>query len=373
MGIDPKAKTVRVKTKDREYEESYDKLLLSPGGFAPVPDFDGVSLGNIHTFRGPEDTQAVYDMMKDAKKAIVIGAGFIGMEVAEAYQEKGLDVTVIDMADRILNTYLDREFTDVLEDHARSKGMNFALGEGVKAFEGKDGKVEKVITDKGEYPADAVVVAVGVKPDTSWLEGILEIDDKGFLVTNEYLETSEKDIYAGGDSTLVPFAPTGEKVNIGLATLARRQGIVAALNAMGGRVKMPEVTGTGALSLFDYKFVSTGIKDLNVDSYKGEVASKFVKEKIYPDFMRKDEEVLMKIHYDKESHRILGAQLMSTVDVTDAIAALSMAITAKWTLEDLALLDIHFQPRFDRPWHFINVLAMAALDYKLGGADKLLF
>lgn len=312
--------------------------------------------------------------MKKGNKAIVVGGGYIGIEVAESYAKAGMDVTIIDLAPSILNTYLDEELTNILMEEGQKNNVTFRGTEKVVSFQGIDGKVSSVVTDKGEYEADVVVLAIGVKSDATWLQNSLEINERGFVITDEYLQASAKDVYAGGDATFIPYAPTETKIPIALATLARRQGVVAALNAMGIPTKMPEMNGTSALSFFDYKFVSTGLSNNSSKMYEGNVKSVYVEEKLYPDFMRKkDNLVRMKIYFDNDTKRILGAQLMSKYDISSAIAAISIAISAKWTLEQLALADIFFQPEFDRPWHFLNVLAMAALDYKLGGADKLLF
>lgn len=373
VDLDSEAKEITVETAEGKEQFAYDKLLLSPGGFAPVPPFEGVDLDHVHTFRGPEDTQAVYERMSETKNLVVIGSGYIGVEVATAYAEAGINVTVIDMIDRLLPVYLDKDISTILEEHGQTKGLAFKGGEAVQKLEGKDGKVSAVVTDKGEYPADTVIVAVGVKPDTKWLNDRLDINERGFIVTNEYLETSAKDVYAGGDATYIPFAPTDTMTNVGLATLARRQGVVAALNAMGEKREMPQVSGTSALRYFDYTIAATGISSVNADTYSGNVASKYVEEKVYPDFMRKPGTVHMTIFYDEDTHVILGGQLVSTVDVADSINVLSLAINAKYTLEQLALLDTFFQPNFDRPWHYLNVLAIEALGNNVSGHDKLLF
>ena len=373
VDLDPQAKEITVETADGKEQCSYDKLLLSPGGFAPIPPFEGVDLDNVHTFRGPEDTQAVKERMSETDNLVVIGSGYIGVEVATAYAEAGMKVTVIDMIDRLLPVYLDKDISAILEEHGATKGLTFKGGEAVQRLEGKDGKVTKVVTDKGEYPADTVIVAVGVRPDTKWLNDRIDVNERGFVVINEYLETSAEDVYAGGDATYIPFAPTDTMTNVGLATLARRQGVVAALNAMGTPYKMPQVSGTSALRYFDYTIAATGISSVNANLYPGKVASKYVEEKVYPDFMRKPGTVHMTIFFDEDSHVILGGQLVSTVDVADSINVLSLAINAKYTLEQLALLDTFFQPNFDRPWHYLNVLAIEALGNDVSGQDKLLF
>ena len=175
-------------------------------------------------------------------------------------------------------------------------------------------------------------MAVGVKPDTDWLKDILDIDEKGFVKVNEYLETSAEDVYAGGDATYVHFNPTGKEICIGLATNARKQGVTAAKNALGEKVKAPGVNGTSGLAFFDLKFATTGLKDATVDSYDGEVKTYYCEEKIRPSFMRDEENTVeMKIFFDAETEVILGAQFLSTKDITHAANTLSLAITAKMT------------------------------------------
>ena len=373
VGLNPEEKTITVEVDGEKTETDYDKLLLSPGGYAPLLNVPGKDLDHVYTFRGRDDAEVVRSRMSTAEKVVVIGGGYIGVEVAEAYVKNGQDVTLIDALDRILPTYLDDEFYPSLTAEAEDKGLKIKTGEAVKEVKGADGAVTGVVTDKGEYEADTVVMSVGVLPDTGWLEGALELDDKGFVVVNEYLETSAEDVYAGGDATLIPFDATGEKANIALATNARKQGVTAAKNAMGEDVKMSGVNGTSGLEFFDLKFATTGLKDSTADLHDGEVKSYYCKERVRPSFMRDgDVEVEMKILFDGDTERILGAQFLSTEDITQAANTLSLAITAKMTLSDLAMADFFFQPGFNRPWNFLNVLAMKAQD-RTYGSTRMLF
>lgn len=310
--------------------------------------------------------------MKEAKKVVVIGGGYIGIEVADAYVKNGLDVTLINRSDRFLSGYMDEEFYDVLDKEAEKNGLNVVTNESAKEIKGEDGKIKSVVTDKGEYEADTVIMAVGVKPGTSWLEGVVELDDKGFVVVNDYLETSLEDVYGGGDATLIPFNPTGKKASIGIATNARRQGVIAAKNATGERIKMHGVNGTSGLKFFDLKFAITGLDDTNLDDYDGEVKSYYTEERLRPSFMR-DGGILvrMKIFYDAETEVILGGQFLSTEDITEAANIISLAISAKMTLSDLAKADFFFQPEYSRPWHFLNVLALKARGKTYGSTEML--
>lgn len=366
VGIDPKAKTITVKTTDGETQESYDKLILSPGAVPIEIPIPGADLDNIYYVRGRNWAEKVKARMDQSKKAVVVGGGYIGIEVAEAFAKFGIETTVIDSLDRVLNTYLDKEFIDSLNENMLQHELTVRTGEMVKEVVGKNGTVTKVVTDKGEYEADTVIMAVGVRPNTKWLQGIVDLNPDGTVVIDDYLETSEKDIFAMGDATKIPFAPNHGSKLIALASNARRQGVIAAKNILEKKVKMPEVSGTSGLTLFDYKLASTGVKDIDQDSIDAEVDSTFVVENIRPTFID-DEKVMMKIHFEKESHRIVGAQLLSTYDVTASINALSVAISSGWTLEQLAFADFFFQPGFNRPWNYLNVLAQKALEGNFDG------
>ena len=373
VGLDPEEKTITVKTDQGEEAASYDKLLLSPGGYAPRLNIPGKDMEHVYTFRGRDDAEIVKARMADAKKVIVIGAGYIGIEVAEAFARNGQEVTVLDAVDRFLPTYLDEEFYTSLSEEAEKKGLIFKGKEFAQEVLSENGVVTGLVTDHGEYEADTIIMACGVKPDTVWLKDALKVDEKGFVLTNDYLETSAKDVYAGGDATYLHFNATGNDMNIGLATNARKQGVTAAKNALGGKVKAPGVNGTSGLAFFDLKFATTGIKDSTIHTYDGEVKSFYCEEKIRPDFMNNEENTVeMKIFYDADTEVILGAQFLSKEDITQAANTMSLAVTAKMTLTDLAQADFFFQPGFSRPWHFLNVLAMKAQGQTYG-STKMLF
>lgn len=372
VGLNADQKTVTVKTEDGEREEGYDKLLLSPGGYAPKLDIPGKDLEHVYTFRGRDDAEIVKVRMEDAKQVVVIGGGYIGVEVADAFTENGQDVTLVDAVDRFLPTYLDEEFYSSLSEEAKEKGLKIRTNELVQEIKEENGKIQAVVTDQGEYEADTVIMAVGVKPDTSWLADTLELDEHGFVVVNDYLETSVEDVYAGGDATLIPFHATGKKQNVALATNARKQGVTAARNAMGEKVEVPAVNGTSGLQFFDLKFATTGLNDSNCDYYDGEVKTFYTKERVRPSFMRDgDITVQMKIFYDAKTEVILGAQFLSTEDITQAANTLSLAISNKMTLTELGEADFFFQPGFSRPWNFLNVLALKAKGTTFGSTEML--
>ncbi|WP_034551962.1 FAD-dependent oxidoreductase [Carnobacterium funditum] len=371
--IDPKSKTITVKTTEGESKTTYDKLILTPGAKPFQLPVDGTDLENVFYLRGRDWADQVKKRMASAKKAVVIGAGYIGIEVMEAFVKAGIETTIIDTLDRVLPTYLDKEFTDVLDKDLKERKVNVQTGEMVKEIMGKNGVVTKVVTDKGEYEVDTVMIAAGIRPATEWLKEIVELDSSGMIEVDEYMQTSEADIFAAGDATTIPFNPTHSRVHIALASNARRQGIVAAKNIVKPTMKMMGVQGTSGLSLFDYHFASTGVKAINADQCEKEVVSSYVEEKIRPDFMHNEDNiVMMKIYYEKDAHIIKGAQLMSKKDVTASINTMAVVVEAEWTLEHLARADFFFQPEYNRPWNYLNVLAMEALGESYG-SDNMLF
>ena len=195
---------------------------------------------------------------------------------------------------------------------------------------------------------------------------------KGIININHKQETSAQDVYAGGDATLIPFAPIKEDRYLALATNSRRQGITAAKNMAGKDATMPRVSGTSGLALFDYHFGQTGVHGSESDQYDGNLGQTYIEELIRPKFMQDQTKVHMKMIYDKDSHKILGGQIMSKENVIESINTISVAISANYTLEDLAVQDFFFQPDYDRPWNYLNVLAQQALG-ETYGSDKMLF
>ncbi|MDN6606721.1 MAG: FAD-dependent oxidoreductase [Tetragenococcus halophilus] len=367
--VDPDNHTVHVVNHrdGTERDENYDKLILSSGAVPATLPVEGNDLENIYAMRGRDWAIKIKrkTVEPDVNNVVVVGAGYIGIEAAEVFAKAGKKVTLIDVLPRILDTYLDKEFTDILTEEIEKNNITAATSQNIQRFEGKDGKVTKVVTDQATYPADLVVVTAGIKPNTEWLDGTLDLTAGGLIDIDDYLQTSAPDVYAVGDATLVKFAPTdGTPSRIALASNARRQGRFAAKNALGYNKAVPSVSGSSALSLFDYKFASTGIKEGTAGNYGVETMSTLVTDSYRPPFVPDkygNAQVYFKLTYDPETTRVLGAQIMSKEDVTQNINALSLAIQEKLTLDDLAYADFFFQPDFDRPWSIINVGAQQAV------------
>ncbi|SYV96352.1 NADH oxidase, partial [Mycoplasma putrefaciens] len=201
-----------------------------------------------------------HNLDKNYKKIAVVGAGYIGVELVEAFNEFGKDVTLIDVADRIMPVYYDKEFTDLMQERMTKAGVKLVLGSKVTEFKGENGKVTQVITDKGAIDVDYVVFSVGVRPQTQIVEGICEIGQRGAIVTNEFMQTSNPDIYAVGDCAEVYNKALSKNVPIQLATTAVRTAVTAATNIIRGNVlKSPGYTGANGISVFGFHMASVGI------------------------------------------------------------------------------------------------------------------
>ncbi|MBO0468442.1 FAD-dependent oxidoreductase [Enterococcus plantarum] len=345
-----------------ERVEAYDKLIISPGAVPFELNVPGKDLVNIYLMRGRKWAIKLKAKTVDPEvnNVVVIGSGYIGIEAAESFAKAGKNVTVIDILDRPLGVYLDKEFTDVLTEEMEANNISVVTNETVQQYKG-EGHVQKVITDKAEYDADLVVVAVGVRPNTGWLKDTLELHPNGLIKTDEYMQTSADDIFAVGDATLIKYNPGETEVNIALATNARKQGRFAVKNLLGPVKPFPGIQGSSGLAVFDYKFASTGINEEMAKKLNKKTKSALVVEDYLMDFNPDKEKAWFKLVYDPETTQILGAQLMSKADLTANINAISLAIKAKMTIEDLAYADFFFQPSFDKPWNIINTAALAAM------------
>jgi len=203
-------------------KDDYDKLIITTGSWPVVPNIEGIDLENIQLSKNYYHSNMIIEKSKNAKNIVVVGAGYIGVELAEAFEKMNKNVTLIDAEQTILPKYLDNEFTSVAQSTMESHGINLALGEKVQRFEGENGKVSKVITDKDEYKADMVIMSVGFMPNTNLFKGKLEMLENGAIKIDKYMRTSEKDVFAAGDCCTVFYNPLKKHQYIPLATNAIR-------------------------------------------------------------------------------------------------------------------------------------------------------
>ena len=361
--IDYDNKVVYATGKNGEkYEQEYDKLILATGSLPIVPSIKGSDLENVQLVKLYQNAQEVIEKLQSGniKNVVVVGAGYIGVELAEAFKRNGDDVTLVDMADTCLSGYYDKEYTDRMSRNLEEHGIRLAFGQSVKEIKGTT-KVEAVVTDKEEIKADMVVLCIGFKPNTTLGGGNLETYKNGAFLVNEKQETSIKDVYAIGDCATVFDNASKDTNYIALASNAVRSGIIAAHNACGTTIKTEGVQGTNGISIFGFNMLSTGLTltrakqlGLNAEATDFEDWQK-------PLFIEHDNfKVKLRIVYDKDTRIILGAQMCSDHDISLAIHFFSLAVQEKVTIDKLKLFDAFFLPHFNQPYNYITMAALQA-------------
>ncbi len=361
--IDFENKIVYAKTLSGEIiEAEYDDLILATGSLPIVPKLEGGDLENVQKVKLYQHAEVVIDKLADPtiKDVVVVGAGYIGVELAEAFQRHGKSVTLIDIAQTSLPAYYDAPFTAMMNENLSSNGIKLAFGETVQKLEG-NGKVERVITDKATHPADMVVLAIGFRPNTELGSEFLSTFKNSAYLVDKRQRTSAQGVYAIGDCATVYDNSLDRPSYIALATNAVRSAIVAAHNVLGNPVESAGVQGSNGIAIYDLKMVSTGVTAERAALLGLDVAYTDIEDYQKPEFIKEhNEKVKLRIVYDKNTRVILGAQMASKHDMSMGIHLFSLAIQEKVTIDKLALTDLFFLPHFNKPYNYITVAALSA-------------
>lgn len=341
---------------------SYDKLVATTGSWPVIPPIPGIEDSRVVLSKNYAHAKALIAYANDPKikRVVVIGGGYIGTELVEAFNVKGREVTLIDNQPTVLNRYFDAAFTKNVADLFTSHGVAVETGQLVQSFEDTQDAVI-VKTNQGEYPADLVVMSVGFRPNTQLFAGQLDMMPNGALLVNDYMQTSQPDVYAAGDSVAVHYNPTGDNAYIPLATNAVRQGTLIGYNLVNPTVKYMGTQSTSGLKLYDLNMASSGLTEAHALELGIDADCLTMTDNFRPEFMSSTEPVLMTITWEQQTQRILGVQLQSKYDISQSANTASVAIQNQMTLTDLAFVDMLFQPWFDRPFNYLNLLAQAAL------------
>lgn len=344
-----------------KYEESYDKLILATGSVPIIPDVEGKDLLNVEQVKLYQNAESVIEKLKnkDIQDVVVVGAGYIGVELAEAFKRNGKSVTLIDCADTCLGGYFDKEFTECMKKTLLDNGIQLAFGETVKKLTG-EGEVSGVITDKNEYKADMVIMAVGFRPNTALAGDKIKLFRNNAFLVDTHQETSVKDVYAIGDCATVYDNSISDTNYIALASNAVRSGIVAAHNICGTEIESAGVQGSNGISIWGYNMVSTGLTLEKAQKLGMDALASDYEDYQRPQFMDANYKVKVRIVYDKNTRVILGAQMASDYDISMGIHMFSLAIQEKVTIDKLKLLDIFFLPHFNQPYNYMTMAALTA-------------
>lgn len=351
-------KTVTVHNLDtgKVYEESYDKLILSPGAKPVMPNLPGIENEKIFTLRTVEDTLKIRSFVeeKKPKTAVMVGGGFIGLEVAENLCDLGVKVTVVQRPKQLMNT-LDYDMATLVHNKLRSKGISLKLGGDVIGFDEKE-DLQVLLKDDEPIPTDMVLMAIGVSPETTLAKKAgLELGIKGAIVVNDKMETSVPDIYAVGDAVQVKHTVTGNYAVISLAGPANKQGRIVADNICGLDSHYKGSMGSSVIKLFDMTAASTGLtekaaKDAGIE-YERIVLSPASHAGYYPGA----KVMTMKVVYEKSTLKILGAQIVGYDGVDKRLDVIATAISAGMKATELKDLDLAYAPPYSSAKDPVNM------------------
>jgi NADPH-dependent 2,4-dienoyl-CoA reductase/sulfur reductase-like enzyme len=361
--IDTAAKTLRARNlaTGEELSDTYDKLIMTTGSWPIVPKLEGIELDGILLSKNYNHSNTIIERAQQVNRITVVGAGYIGVELVEAFQMNGKQVTLIDGEDRILSKYLDEEFTAPIQKSLEEHGIKLALGEKVSSFAGENGKVTKVITSKGEHETDLVILCIGFRPNTELLKGQVDMLPNGAIMVNDYMQTSLPDVFAAGDSCAIHYNPTGQHAYIPLATNAVRMGTLVARNLVENTIPYMGTQGTSGIKIYEDNIAGTGLTEEAAKAEGIDVESVMITDNYRPEFMPTFESVQLKVVYARGTRRILGAQIMSKMDLTQSINTVSVCIQNRMTVDQLAFIDFFFQPHYNKPWNFLNTAGLQAL------------
>ncbi len=350
VSIHPDRKTVSVKNLEtgEAFEESYDKLILSPGAKPAQPRLPGVGMDQLFTLRTVEDTFRIkeYITKNHPKSVVLVGGGFIGLELAENLRELGMEVTIVQRP-RQLMTPFDPDMASMIHSEMRRHGIKLLLGYTVEGFREKDHEAEVLLKDNPSLRADMVILAIGVTPDTALAkEAGLELGIKGSIVVNDRMETSVPDIYAAGDAVQVKHYVTGEDTLLSLAGPANKQGRIIADHICGDDSRYPGSQGSSVIKVFDMTAATTGINETNARRAGLQVDTVILSPMSHAGYYPGGKVMTMKVVFEKATCRLLGAQIIGYEGVDKRIDVLATAIHAGMKATQLKDLDLAYAPPY---------------------------
>ena len=339
------------------FTDNYDRLMIATGASSIMPSLDK-SYENLTTLKDMSDGIKLKELInkKENNNIVIIGAGFIGIETIEAAKKLNKNIHLIGRSNRILSKVFDKEITDLLEEELRKNNIHLHLGETVEKYVG-DNKVEKIITNKCDIDCDLVVIAIGVKPNTSFLKNTnIKMLPNGAIIVDECGRTSVENIYSAGDCATIKNIVTNEDMYAPLATGANKLGRIVGENLGDINSTFPGSLASSCIKVLGMEAAVTGIteekaKSLNLD-YKTKFITNYNQTHYYPG----REKLFVKLIYDAKTKVILGGQIAGYKDAVQRANVIATAITAKMTTDQLGMLDLCYAPPFATTWDVLNVI-----------------
>ncbi|MGD9142326.1 MAG: FAD-dependent oxidoreductase [Dehalococcoidia bacterium] len=353
INIDRKSHTVRtIRHADgKEAAVEYDNLVIATGAAPIVPDWEGKNLQGIFSLTGLADADAIrnYVTQTDTKDISIIGAGLIGIEMAENFMKLGFNVTLIEALDWMLPKLLDFEVAAYTRKHLEDQGINLLFGQRVSGLEGDaSGKVRKVILENGEVPAGLVLLSLGVRPNVNLARDAgLTVGETGGIAVNEKLQTNDPDIYAGGDCVENTHLITGKKVLVPMGSTANKHGRVIGTNLTGGNDTFHGVLGTAIVKVFEHNVGRTGLTETEAHQAGYETTTALVPGEEFADYYPGGEQILVKLVAEKSTGKLLGVQVVGPGEAAKRIDVIATALTLGCKMEDLANLDLSYAPPYN--------------------------
>jgi len=370
VAVDRAAKTVRVRdlSSGQEFSDAYTHLILSPGALAIRPPLPGIDLPGIFVVRSIPDSEAIRGWIgaHQAGRAVVIGGGFIGLEMAENLQHRGLDVTIVEMLNQVMPP-VDPEMAQYVAQHLTDHGIKLALGDGVAGMQTNSAGGLLVTTQGGKaYPADLVILAIGVRPDTALAKAAgLELGQRGGIKVNAHMQTSDPAVYAVGDAVEVFDTILKQWTLLALAGPANRQGRVAADHICGRAASFRGVQGTAICGVFDLAIASTGASEKALQ--RAQVTDYqviYLHPNHHVGYYPGAEPIRLKLIFRPSDGRILGAQAVGKADVARKIDVIAMAMQKDGTVYDLEEAELCYAPQYGGAKDAINMAGMIAANHQ---------
>lgn len=358
--IDPQNKTVTVRSGDTTYQESYDKLVLSPGARPIIPPIEGLPSDRVFTLRNIPDTVRIKEYVEEEfpESAVIVGGGYIGVELAENLVQAGLSVTIVEMADHVIAP-LDEDMACDVHRHLAAKGVRLLLGQKLQSVEETGGSL-KLTLSCGELDADMAVLSVGVQPDTGFCQSAgVACNSRGGIVVNEQMQTNIPDVYAVGDAVEVTHFVTGKKSFLPLAGPANRQGRIAADNICGIESRYTGTQGSSVLKVFDLTVAATGINERAARELGLDYDKMFTYSPSHAGYYPGGSLMSMKVLYEKQTGKLLGAQIVGEEGVDKRCDVLAVAIRAGMTAFDLTQLELCYAPPYSSAKDPVNMAGFA--------------
>jgi NADPH-dependent 2,4-dienoyl-CoA reductase/sulfur reductase-like enzyme/rhodanese-related sulfurtransferase len=361
--IHPEDKTITVRYGESTTTERYDALVLSPGTSPIRPPLRGIDSPVVFTLRNIPDTDHIraYVDRKQARRAVVIGGGFIGLEMAESLRHRGLEVTLVELLDQVF-TPADKEMASVLHQHLTMNGVRLILGDGVKEILLTGDTSAEVLLNSGErIPTELIILSIGVKPDTDFVKKSgIAVSERGAIIVNEHMLTDKPDIYAVGDAVEVVDFISGKKVQVPLAGPANRQGRIAADNIAGIDTVYKNTQGTAICKIFDLTAAVTGLNEKNAKRWNIPYVKSYTHGSSHASYYPGSFPLSIKILFDPKTGKLLGAQVIGKDGVDKRIDVFATALRHGLTVDDLSELELAYAPPFGSAKDPVNIAGFVA-------------